>query len=65
MTTVPPFKSPEHEFLNLAKWYLSCRFKAMGHKVTADPYGGSLEWSLLGMLDYAAEMRLLTAEASA
>lgn len=52
----------EHEFLDLAKWYLSCRWKCMGHVVEDDPYPGSLEWALLGMHDHAHEMRLMIGE---
>ncbi len=34
----------------------------MGHVVENDPYPGTLEWSLLGMLDHQHEMRLIVQE---
>lgn len=53
------------EFLNLAFWCLCCRWKACGHAIEDDPYPGDLQWYLLGMRDYAAEMRLVVEEMGA
>lgn len=52
----------EREFLKLAGVWLSCRWVVWGNEIEDNPYRGSLEFALLGMLDYAAEMRLLVAE---
>jgi hypothetical protein len=53
----------ENEYLKLAGTYLACRWKAMGHTIEGDLYPGPLQWSLLGMHDYALEMELILQEA--
>jgi hypothetical protein len=57
-------KKTENEFLKLAGTYLACRWKAMGHTIEGDLYPGPLQWSLLGMHDYAWEMELILYEIS-
>jgi hypothetical protein len=54
----------QREFIQLAAVYLACRLRAMGGDVTGlEPRKGPLHFSLLGMRDYAHEMRLLIQEA--
>ena len=63
---MPP--ATEREFLiRLAPLYLACRLAVMGgcpmipqHRPVRD--FASLGWPLVGMIDYAAEMRLLISE---
>lgn len=55
--------SLERQFLKLASTYLACRWKAMGHELIANQHVGELPFYLLGMLDYAYEMKLLLKEA--
>jgi hypothetical protein len=59
----------EREFLRLAGTWLAARWCVMGndivdgltvHQGARDMHG--LGWHLLGMVDYAAEMRVLCAE---
>jgi hypothetical protein len=52
----------ENEFLKLAGTYLACRWKVMGNVIEGDLYPGPLQWSLLGMHDYAWEMELILQE---
>ena len=62
-------KRHEREILKLATVYLHCRCQAMGNHGT-DRYGyivfheshdyQSLQFAMLGMLDYAAEIQILT-----
>jgi hypothetical protein len=47
-----------NEFLKLAGVYLACRWKVMGNRIPK-VYQGTFKWSLLGMLDYEAEMKLV------
>lgn len=51
----------EREFLiRLGAIYLACRYKVMGGKLAGYHLAKSdLAYDLLGMLDYAAEMRLI------
>ncbi len=42
----------------LAAVYLKCRWKAMGYQVIGDTIGGDLHMHLLGMVDYAYELKL-------
>lgn len=63
----------ETEFLKLAAVYLNCRWTTMGNDIT-DRHGKrvhrgahdyeSLQWNILGMVDYAAEMRMIYAPAN-
>ncbi len=53
----------EIAFLKLAGVYLTCRWKAMGNSVINDQHVGELPFYLLGMLDYAYEMKLALSEA--
>ena len=51
----------ENEFLiRLAATWFKCRWWIMGHRLYGGPY--DLPGTLLGMEDYAREMRLLCAE---
>ena len=51
----------ENEFLiRLAATWFKCRWWIMGHRLYGGPY--DLPGALLGMEDYAREMRLLYAE---
>jgi hypothetical protein len=53
----------EREFLiRLAPVYLACRWKVMGHRLHRWPHGSDLLFDLMGMSDYAYEMKLLCAE---
>jgi hypothetical protein len=53
----------EHEFLiRLAPNWFRCRLQVMGHPIPHWKYGNDLGYALLGMVDYAAEMKLLCAE---
>ncbi len=55
----------EKEFHHLSGIYLACRFQAMGHYVIAGySPGANLEFRILGMIDYALEMKLLLNELS-
>lgn len=59
-------KAFEREFLkHLAATWLAARWRVMGHSLTGvRSHGkGFLPFDLLGMVDYAAEMRLLCQEA--
>lgn len=56
-------KSWEAEFLSLAGVYIACRFQAMGCRVIGGG-SGDLSFRILGMLDYAHEMKLLIKEVS-
>jgi hypothetical protein len=53
----------EHEFLiRLAPTWLACRWKVMGHELSgwkAAPKKPDLANDLLGMVDYATEMKLI------
>lgn len=50
----------EHELLiQLAPIYLACRWKVMGHQLRGWHCKSDLEFDLIGMMDYACEMRLL------
>ena len=51
--------SQQSAFLRLAGVYLACRWCAMGNTIPGclEARGG-LEWNMLGMRDYQAEMRL-------
>jgi hypothetical protein len=55
----------EREFLiRLAPIYLACRYRVFGHPLYGKGWPKTdLAFDLLGMLDYAHEMRLLCAEA--
>lgn len=54
----------EREFLiRLAPVYLACRWKVMGHQLHRWPFPSDLEFDLLGMMDYACEMKLICLEA--
>jgi hypothetical protein len=54
----------EREFFRLAAVYLGCRLRAMGGDVLGlEPRKGDLAFSLLGMRDYAVEMKMLIEEA--
>jgi len=56
-------KSFEHEFLiRLAPVWLACRWKVMGNRLHGWKYESDLGFDLLGMHDYAAEMKLLCRE---
>ena len=57
----------EREFLSLAGVMLSCRHLVMGHQIEDQPstHDGGLAWHMLGMLDYAGEMKLLCEETRA
>lgn len=56
-------KDFEREFFHLAAWMLGCNLRAMGGDVTGCKIPrGSLEFSLLGMMDHSIEMRLLCRE---
>lgn len=53
----------EREFLiRLAPIYLACRWKVMGHGLFNWPHESDLEFDLLGMHDYAGEMKMLCRE---
>jgi hypothetical protein len=53
----------ERRFLHHAAWMLGCNLRVMGGDVLGcDIPKGSLEWSLLGLQDYCAEMRLICQE---
>lgn len=65
------YPSPKHwetEFLKLAAVHLACRLTMMGGTPVRHPQHvpvtdfRTLEWALLGMSDYADEMRLLCRE---
>lgn len=49
----------ESEFLKLAGFMMYCRARIMGLDIEDDPYPYDLEGSLLGYMDYAAEMKLI------
>ena len=56
-------KAFEHEFLiRLAPIWLACRWKVMGHELENWPYESDLAYDLLGMVDYANEMKELCKE---
>jgi len=57
----------EQEFFHLAGIYLACLYRAMGHDVSDRdfPTKGDLALSLLEMLDYGQEMRLMLREVAA
>lgn len=48
--------------MQLAPIWLACRWKVIGHPLHRWPHGSDLAFDLLGMIDYAAEMRLLCKE---
>jgi hypothetical protein len=48
----------EREFLELAGTYLACRWKVMGHRIDGEADAGTLDWHLLGMVDYRMAMQL-------
>jgi len=60
-------KKFENEFLiSLAPIWMACKWRLMGHRLHNWPVAPpDLQYDLLGMLDYAAEMRLLCAEVQA
>lgn len=54
----------EREFLiRVAPIYLACRFRVMGGRLIGKWPKSDLALDLLGMVDYAAEMRLVCGEA--
>lgn len=58
-------QNQEREFLiRLAPVWLACRWKIMGHKLHQWPHGSDLAFDLLGMVDYAQEMRMLCRESN-
>ena len=57
-------QSFQHEFLiRLAPIWLACRWRIMGGGLTGRWPKTDLAFDLLGMTDYAAEMRLMCGEA--
>ena len=54
----------EREFLiRLAPVYLACRWRVMGHRLIGRNWPKpDLAFDLLGMVDYATEMRLICRE---
>jgi hypothetical protein len=48
----------ERRFLHCATWMLACHVEAMGGRVTG-LRPGKLDFSLLGIVDWSNEMRLL------
>jgi len=61
--STPSHKKFEREFFSLAKWMLGCNLRAMGGIVEGTQIPcGPLDWSLLGTMDHAIEMRLLCRE---
>ena len=53
----------EQEFLiRLAPVWLACRWKIMGRPLHRWPHKSDLVFDLLGLIDYANEMRLLCQE---
>jgi hypothetical protein len=53
----------ERDFLiRLAPVWLACRWRIMGHSLSGKWPAGDLAFDLLGMQDYAAEMRLICEE---
>lgn len=53
----------EREFLiRLAPIWLACRWRIMGHPLTGKWPRADLAFDLLGLCDYASEMKLLCAE---
>ena len=54
--------SREREFFRLAGTWLACRYCLMGGILEGHAHCGREDWNLLGMLDFAAEMKLLCAE---
>lgn len=60
---IPPNGSLPQQFLSAATWYLACRLRVMGGDVLGcDIPRGDLGWSLLGMVDWQAEMRMIVEE---
>ena len=54
----------EREYFRLAGTMMACRLRCMGGDVEGEiTPKGDLVWSLLGYLDYAAEMALVLQEA--
>lgn len=55
----------QREFLiRLAPIYLACRWRVMGHELVGRSWPKTdLAFDLLGMVDYAAEMRFVVREA--
>ena len=53
----------EREFLmRLAATWMLCRWKVMGHAVCGSPTKPDLAFELMGMCDYAWEMRFVCKE---
>ncbi len=53
----------EREFFSLAKWMLGCHLRAMGGDVIGCKIPrGDLGFSILGIVDFCGEMKLLCAE---
>ena len=56
-------QSFEREFLiRLAPNWMRCRLQVMGHPISHWKYGNDLGYAILGMVDYANEMKLLCQE---
>ncbi len=48
--------------IRLAPVWFACRWKIMGHPLQGWIYASDLAFDLMGMVDYAAEMKLLCQE---
>jgi len=50
----------DREFLQLAKWWLICRYRVLGNQVSDAPHDPA-EWpyALLGMIDHQNEMKAM------